>query len=442
LSLEVNAGLLRELDGIPLPCTIWGELSLTEPGHNVRKSIFLTVDGLGTNLVGCYGNSVCPTPNLNTLASQSIVLDQFWGNCSDTIECLQSLWKGQHHLAPPSVDYSSWHEQLDSGILVTDDPRLAELDFPSPFRSVFLVEHRDDAEVSELETLLEVAMAEWMSEEDEFPLLWIHSRGLRGTWDAPLEFRQIMCDDGDPAPPNERSPMAMTVTEKTDPDEVFGISCALGGQVVLIDQVVGDFLTTLRDMKCDQNVLFGLIGLSGYPLGEHRIVGGESGPLYAESLHCPCVFRFGNLLPIGARYSTMMQPHDLGAWIEWWLDVDDEEEEVETGPGNITPIAEMLDRNIDTPTRVGAILATRETESFVATPAWSCRFVASVDGLVRHELFAKPDDRWEQNEVSQRATLIVDKMLALKDKLQKAYEQGLDGEPVNWFDEELVHPIR
>lgn len=403
----------------------------------MKKAIILSIDGLGTNLVGAYGNSLCPTPNMNTLAAKSICLDQFWADSSDSLSVLASLWTGTHALNRDFACFSDWSQWIREGVLVTDDKRLVESAAANVFERVIFVDHDSLEEGTEFEELVEAALGAWVAESQMFSLLWIHSRGLRGAWDAPYNYRKIMCDEEDPEPPEDIAPIFFAVDSSTDPDEIFGVSCAVVGQVVVMDQAIGELLGTIRELKQDSETLVGLIGVSGYPLGEHGMVGGESGALYAETLHCPCMFRFGDELPVGLRLPTIMQPHEIGDWVATWLNMEPPEHE------ESTVLDQLCDESIDTANRIGAAIATAENEWFVASPAWSCRIQSQPDGFPpKVELYAKPDDRWEQNEISIRATSVTEKMLALRDKLLLAHTALPNSEPINWLDDDLVKPAR
>lgn len=403
----------------------------------MKKAILVSIDGLGTNMVGAYGNSLCPTPNMNSLAARSIVLDQFWADSTNSLEVLTSLWSGAHKLNRNYTDYSEWTQWIGQALLVTDDKRVLESPSANLFERVLLVEHQDLGEETEFEELLEAAMGAWVAESNMFSMLWIHSRGLRGAWDAPYDYRRIMCDEEDPEPPTDVTPITFSVNKSTDPDDVFGVACAIVGQVVVIDQALGELLGTLKELNLNKDTLVGLIGVSGYPLGEHGMVGGEAGHLYAEALHSPCLFRLGDDLHVGIRLPTIMQPNEIGEWIVKWLNSESNEESEES------ILMSLCDESIDTPNRIGAAIATGDREYFVVSPAWSCRITEGTSTTSdQTELYAKPDDRWEQNEVSIRATAVVEKMQALRDKLLAAHTSDEEIGPVNWLDEELVKPTR
>ncbi len=404
---------------------------------NKRRAVLISVEGLGTNLIGAYGNSVAPTPNIDSLASRGIVLDQLWGDGVSAVELLESWWTGCHALERSSCEprYTPWGEAIRSGLLVTDSREVAEGNGIDRFERVLFVasEGEEESDLLGFERLVQVALGAWSEVLDEQPFLWIHTRGLRGTWDAPYELRELLCDEGDPDPPRDTEPMAMRVVESTDPDEIFQISCAVGGQTMFIDQVIGELQRTLDELEISDQCLAGLLGVNGFPLGEHRQVGGESLELYAESLHVPCILRPGNTIHLGVRHSVMMQPHEVGEWISEWF------REGSTDEAFLTSLEEMVTPSFDGESSIGAAIAIEGGVSYVHTPAWACRITESDQHPPATELFAKPDDRWEQNDVSTRAVHVVEKMMVLKSKLETHYRTPVEERAtLNWIDEELV----
>ena len=429
---------------------------------NPRVALFLSIDGLGTNLVGAYGNSVAPTPHLDALASKGIVLDQFWADSIQGDRTLQSLWTSLHSvtrdlsgeegelpmLEDPHQTYSLWREQIARGLLITDDRDLAASSAVDCFDRVLLVEQEHEHEQegegeghyvapTEFERLIEAAIGTWSECTAEHPLLWIHSKGLRGAWDAPYEYREMLCDEGDPTPPEDTTPMELSVDHLTDPDDVFGISCAVGGQVIAMDQVIGEMIQSLREANLLSSCMVGIVGVAGYSLGEHGYVGGNTQNLYAESLHIPCLILPGEMLPLGGRQGTIMQPHDMGEWLEDWFRGEQDADSLSQF------LDSLLNSRFDGDTRIGAAVACENHQEYVCSPAWSCRLERIPGYQEKTELFAKPDDRWEQNEIASRAIPVVDKMNVLKSKLLEHYRSPQsDRQPLNWLDEELIHPMR
>jgi hypothetical protein len=197
--------------------------------------------------------------------------------------------------------------------------------------------------------------------------------------------------------------------------------------------------------------------VQGYPIGEHGFVGQIAEGLYAETLHLPLIVRPGNQLDVGVRVPFMVQPNSILKTIESWFDEDkntagivddgvrtDLVKETNTLPAENWPLKNQL------------AYSCYEGQVHVAVPAWSCRWSTEPslesDAFQRVELFATPDDRWQQNEVSQRAHSVVEELTWHRNEwLQCSLSSGLrhtEGTSENPFvgwkslSSELTHPVR
>ncbi len=411
-----------------------------------RYALIVTVEGLGTNLVGCYGGAIAPTKNLDSFACRSIVFDQFWADTLRPVDVLESMWTGKHfalRIDDPSIEC---HRFFERAMLVTDSMNVIEESTRGDFGSVLSIDARaDDAEEEEqtqFVRLFEAALGQWAMQLDEFPVLWIHSRGLNGKWDAPHEYRRVMCDEGDPEPPHEADPAELRVTDATDPDEVFGLACSMGGQAMVFDDAWSMIEEILEQLGIAGDCLQVLAGVQGYPIGEHGWVGHCGGELYAESLHLPLIVRPGDELDVGVRVPFLVQPNSVLKTLLRWFGKGDEEmidnamstdfvSEVEALPAENWPIKNQL------------AYSCFDGQMHVAVPAWSCRWSLGPERgeLERVELFATPDDRWQQNEISQRAQSIVEELTERRNAWLKCFAENGQMEWVP-LSSELTHPNR
>jgi len=423
-------------------------------GSKPRYVVVVTVEGLGTNLVGSYGGAIAPTKNLDSFACRSIVFDQFWADTFRPVDVLESMWTGVHFAARCYASSQSdpstlCNPLLERAMLITDSSDVIEESTLADFGSVLMIdsESRESSEdeQSQFGRLFETALGQWATQLDEFPILWIHSRGLNSTWDAPYEYRCVMCDEGDPEPLFDTVPGQLTLTEETDPDEVFGLACSMGAQAMVLDDAWSMIEEILEQLEIADDCLQVLAGVQGYPIGEHGYVGNDAEALYAETLHLPLIVRPGNQMKVGVRVPFMVQPNSFLSTIARWLVGDIESNsvspdfvctdlvlETEALPAELWPVKNQL------------AYSCYQDQIHVAVPAWSCRWsttTLNADESQRVELFATPDDRWQQNEVSQRAVLIVEELTMRRTEwLQCCATSGLAG----WerLSSELTHPIR
>jgi len=385
------------------------------------NAIVIVVDRLGAGYLGPYGNTWIETPNCNRLAAQSVLYEFALADAVDLPTVYRSYWQGLHGMSPGRPVRSLPERAAACGVhgaLVTDDPQLVELPGATGFADQVVLTsplvERPAAEVVQTQMAqLFAAAAHWLQGASEPFLLWIHARGMAGAWDAPLEFRNQFADEDDPLPPDLAAPPVKRFGASFDPDEVLGYLHAYAGQVALMDDCLGAFLETAQATAGWQRTLLALTAPRGYPLGEHRCVGHSDDVVYGEQVHVPCLIRLPQDRSASVRCHGLVQPPDLCASLSdaFQLTADDD---LRWGQ-SLLPLASpepppWRDRAA---TMTSAALALR-------TPAWL--LIRRHDG--RRELFAKPDDRWEANEVASRCPDAVEQLDAALDEFQRAAQSA------------------
>lgn len=348
----------------------------------------ITIEGWGVNLAGCYGNSLLPTPNVDRLAAHGILYDQFW---------MHSI-----HLEPNLKAIVDGLPTLDRWLTASDSPDAIEM--LKQIENLDCLEVIPSSDQESFEHLLTNSLECWLEQRDKTPFLWIHSKGLNGTWDAPYEFRQLMCDSQDPDPPLDQVPPELVLSNDFDPDLLFGYACGAGAQSLGIDQGLGLILQTLQEFGISENCWISMAGILGYPLGEHRRVGlsdrskgfaDKNYPIadaYSERLHTPWITRPAQEMDLGVRVNQLHQPSHLGRWIE----------KITQAGGSLVS---------DEPSPLGQLAwATGVDEIALCTERWSARFDTSGNPEGRiwlsderlGEVYCFPEDRWQQNEIANR----------------------------------------
>jgi arylsulfatase A-like enzyme len=238
---------------------------------------------------------------------------------------------------------------------------------------------------------------------------------MSAAWDAPLEFRNAQADEEDPPPPPFVDPPDRTLARDYDPDELLGIEQAYAGQVQLVDACLGLLMAALDESPSRDEALLAVTSPRGYPLGEHLRVGPSDGALYGELLHVPLLLRLPADEREAARLQQLVQPCDLAptiavlcGWGDWPAD----------GYGrNLLSSKGPADQQRE------AIVAIGPGQRAIRTRAWFLRESAARNEPV-YELFAKPDDRWEVNEVSNRGGEVASLLAAELDRLERALTTG------------------
>ncbi len=248
---------------------------------------------------------------------------------------------------------------------------------------------------------------------DKPRLVWFHSRGMYGPWNAPLALQQSLLDEGEP-PVESVIPPDLTATAVDDPDATFRYACAYAAQVMVLDACWESLLDAMNS-TADDDWLITLIGARGFPLGEHRRIGGIDGRTHAEQLQVPWLTRFPGKLGRLARSGMLTSHQDLLPTLVEWIDRDHKLDRSMSIGMSILPFA--------TATRIDwrdAITSTSTTARSIRTAAWCLRedaaengrAVASSETASTPELYVRPDDRWEANDVAKLCPEVVEELRA------------------------------
>jgi arylsulfatase A-like enzyme len=403
-----------------------------------KNAIVFVVDRLSAGMIGPYGNTWLETRNLNRLASQSLLFD-FANSDSISLDTIvRSYWSGLHSMAPADALQAGrslpacLSQQGIESTLLTDDEQVEQFTLSEQFSHRLFVplEQRDRPAKSVEDSTLASITAAAIGQIEELAagqLLWVHAAGMNAAWDAPLEFRNAFADEDDPIPPEFVDPPSRMLSDDSDPDEMLGLMHAYAGQVTLFDICLGAMLDAI-DEQVQTETLFVLTSPRGFPLGEHQRVGAWDSSLYNESLSVPLMLRVPEKYLDAQRSQILAQPPDLFDTLLGWFEVPAERsgrfgtDLIQLAQGNS---AKERDR----------VCSVSPSERALRTPAW---FLRQDENEI--ELFVKPDDRWEMNNVVQRCPSVADEMLVALDEFQKWAESGAE-EPLSELSDVLLHGL-
>ena len=385
------------------------------------NAIVLVVDRLHAGYVGACGNTWIETPSMDRLAFESTVFDQCLIDNPRLDVICDSLWQGRHPLCPaelfketPTLP-SLVGKTVAATTLMTDEPAVADHRLSNDFDHLVRLDRPDARRTADAieETHLAGCFArivQWLESAREPFLLWCHLSGLGGPWDAPMAFRERYAEAGDPDPPKSVEVPNRTLDKDYDPDELLGITQAYAGQVSLLDVCVGALMEMVHAMPGGRDTLLAFLSARGFPLGEHYHIGAGDNSLYAELVHVPMMIRFPGSLGQATRSQALVQSADLNATLlDWWEGVDRHEL---PGRASLMPLV----REETEQTRDRLLVA--GDERAIRTPAWFLRDAPEA------ELFAKPDDRWEVNNVADRCDDVVDSLRKALSESEQALRLG------------------
>jgi len=388
--------------------------------------LVIAIDGLRASALGSYGNTTFPTPALDKFAAQSFVLDECYAPSPELAAICRAAWQSVyparlavgHEVAslPRLFSEAGYHATL-----VTDEPSLISFVDASAFAEFVQVSNSDN------ETALkhrpteigDTALAHFFAaagevidrQESHHPrLIWIHARGMYGLWDAPLDLQELLLDEEDPSPLEVATPPNLMVNPIEDPDLAFRYSTAYAAQVMVLDACWQGLQRIIDSPPMEQSWLVMLLGVRGYSLGEHGYIGGADMRLYNETLHVPWIVRF----PAG--HARLVRCHRLVSHLDIL-------------PTLIECANPVRGRKLSHDGRSILALANSSRASWndmhlavgpdgqraIRTADWCLRADTSSEDAP--ELYVRPDDRWETNNV---AKLLPEVVKSLSDNAVEA----------------------
>lgn len=370
--------------------------------------IVIVVDGLHAGMVGAYGNSWIHTRRCDQLACDSLLLDQAYVDSPSLHQAYRALWFAAPATRPDGrldparsfpqlLSKAGWHTAL-----LTDAAEVAALAQPGAFvEQRYLepaTEPRSAEEVAATQTgQLFQAAAQWLAAAPQPFALWLHARAFHGPWDAPLELRHRFADEEDPEPPTFVDVPDLWLPADYDPDQLLGITHAYAGQVLALDESLGGFLDAVDHADLSATTQVTLVSPRGFALGEHLRVGKCDEALFNEVAQLVWLMRFPDGLGKLARTQALVQLADLPGTLLDWLGLDRRE----LGIGHASSLLDVVAGRADE-LRDRLCLISRHDRA-LRTSAWYLREPHA--GPV--ELYTKPSDRWEVNEVGRLLPEIV-----------------------------------
>jgi arylsulfatase A-like enzyme len=384
--------------------------------------LVIAVDGLRASALGAYGNTTFPTPALDRLAAESLLVEWCYAPSPDVHDVYGTLWNSRHPGKGANTQSLArmFGQAGYTTKFVTDDASLAALAAAADFNEITQVEGEhslrtlkqpDAAETEMARTFLAGMDRLSTSAGDQPRLLWLHTRGMYGAWDAPVELQLSLLDEEDVAPITSANPPDFVVGDKDDPDLAFRYACAYAAQVMLLDECVGNVLETLA--SAEGAWIVSLVGIRGFPLGEHGRIGGTDARMYGEQLHVPWSVRLPDQRGRLARVGALASHGDLLPTLA----------ETTGSAGGIDPrsIGGHSVARFATSGRASLrhnIISASASARSIRTASWCLREDVAGGGrdhasngvATVSELFVRPDDRWEANDVAKLCPDVVEEL--------------------------------
>ena len=411
-------------------------------------AIFLVTDRLSLGMLGAYGNAWVDTPCFDALAFESCVFDQAFLATPTLRGFYDSVWLGCEPGIADSQQQSLPELLAVAGVatlLITDEPAVTTHSAAEAFGQMMLIESESNSPAAEdaradaispvdggientcLGRFFAIA-SEKIAELEGPTVVWLHTRGMAAAWDAPYAMREVYAAEQDPDPPTWRKVPCDRVTKQSDPDVLLGVVQAYAGQVALWDTCLGVLTDAIDANAIFKDALFSVVSCRGFPLGEHHCIGAggeEDDDLYGELLHIPLACRFPGKMA-AVRSPSLVQPVDLYEIVQQW------------SKDTLCGEAKSPESYRDTDSwyqpdgkqvREFALSQSSQGAWAIRTPAWFLRSVA--DPSAHKELYVKPDDRWEVNDIADCCREVVE-------QLEKIYDEAIHNNRVSPLNELLL----
>jgi arylsulfatase A-like enzyme len=394
--------------------------------------VCICLDRLHWGYLGCYGNTWVATPTFDRLAAEGFVLQNAVCDTPDLASVYESLWRGSHAAeraagSAPSDRATLIERARAAGLhtmLVTDDvtvgehPAGAAFDDKAEFDPATPCEPAADEAATHLSRLFAETIDRLAAIRRPF-FLWFHAQALGGPWDAPTSMRNDYADEDDPEPPIFTEVPHRELPDDADLDERFGISQAYAGQVTLVDHCLGGLLEQLEESGLNDDTAVVVFAPRGIALGEHGVVGPFDDRLHGELVQVPWLIRLpGGRGKLG-RSHALVQSCDLYWTLAELLEPAHSQTSSTDSAAWGRSMLPLVDGTVDELRDRALVVGSNETG--IRTRAWYLRCRApnaatadssgtEHDETPADQLYLKPDDLWEVNDVADRCPEIVEQL--------------------------------
>ena len=358
------------------------------------KILVLHVNGLHLGYLGCYGNDWVQTPNLDRLAAEGIVFDQHIADCPRLSS--RSSITGQYGF--PRADGQESKNEAPSLPAILEGHAVPAV----------VLDCQEKSAKGILESLRK-KMPRWRKAERG--LLWLDWPALTPPWEIPREFLEqyFLANEGDEEGPTPwLDPPIGPVAE----DELERLQNTYAALATAFDAQVGTILEMVTE-----DTWFILAGSCGLALGEHGYVGEHRAWLHEEIVHVPLIVRQPGAADAGLRINSLTQSIDLFPTVVDILGLPP----VDAHGHNLLPLIRGEVEQIR-PHALSGLALGYSVEWSIRTAGWALLVPLSTppeDPPRGPQLFVKPDDRWEVNDVRQHH-------LELPEELEQTLRKNVD----------------
>jgi arylsulfatase A-like enzyme len=411
------------------------------------KVLVISVRGLHLGYLGCYGNSWIETPAIDGLAAEGIVFDQHFATNPEPSAARRSWRTGRWHL-PALTPQSSETPAVEADLLallrqakvathlIVDGSRDAPPGFDHGWDQVVVVPPR--AEETPLEQTLSAAvhvMSELLSKNNW--LVWVDLATLVPPWDVPEEYvspyfeadsiadevEDVDEEDEDDAGVQDIVPEPAAPSEPMEPffdpqpgrvarddgETLDRLQYSYASAVTFLDAGLDALVEEIGNLGLGDEIVFLLTSDHGFPLGEHGVIGLYRPWLHDELIHLPLLLSLPHGNDAGRRVAALTQSCDL---LPTLLELFGVPVPAEVQGESLLPLARGETQQSRPHAVIGVELGDG-LEFALRTPEWSLDLPLRTpehDPPRSTQLYAKPEDRWEVNNLLQHHLDLADEL--------------------------------
>jgi arylsulfatase A-like enzyme len=337
------------------------------------KILAIDVPALHLGYLGCYGNDWVATPNIDRLASESVVFDRHYYDCEQP----QPFAGTGHHLS------------------LADAPNLGNILKENKI-AFELVQGKDSLAVKSFQQVIDKTIK---ALADGRNFVWARFSSMAPPWNLRGDLLDSYCEEEDePWPDPPHGPLE-------DGDDLPRLQNTYAAVMTYVDARLGTLIDEVRERGFAEDTLICLTVPCGLPLGEHGLIGYAQPSVHEEFVHLPLMLRLPGAEAAGLRINALTQPVDLFAtWLEFL--------NIKPPPSQGFSLWPLIRDGISQvrPHACSRVCCGQEVALSLRTLEWAFLLPMVDDSSEPGRLYVKPDDRWEVNDVRQQHMELTEEM--------------------------------
>ncbi len=371
------------------------------------KALVIAVNRFQPAYLGCYGNDWLATPTFDRLAAESVVFDQHFADQPSPRGARAAWHTGRYAFAPPVLPSHMglarllWEHGTTAAIIGDERSASIHSRFGSGWQAQQWI-RRGQLTALEQDSLLGGTVqtaAEWLDgqrSQDSW-LLWLEIDALQPPWEPTAHDAEGVEGLEEETLEPWFDPPFGRVGAEIAPEQEDRLSATYAGMVSGVDQWLGQLFDFLKEKGAYDDLLVILTSDCGLALGEHGLFGPVRPWLHEELTHLPLLIRLPGGAEAGRRIHQLTQPIDLAATLAEAFGIP--VPELFHGQ-SLLPIARGGPQKLREYS-CSALARANDEEWAIRTHHWYYLLpLRSSETPPRQpQLYVKPDDRWEVNNV-------------------------------------------